>query len=89
MYEPVRVDINSKGKHRARKNNLVQPSQVNTKFSDFYYSLGTLTFLMPKANFEIHLNYIYRKKNDVIFDRYIKISATVMITYPNFILFGC
>jgi len=28
MYEPVRVDINSKGKHRARKNNLVQPSQV-------------------------------------------------------------
>eukprot|EP00088_Acartia_fossae_P064574 TRINITY_DN794_c0_g1_i14.p1 TRINITY_DN794_c0_g1~~TRINITY_DN794_c0_g1_i14.p1 ORF type:complete len:240 (-),score=75.99 TRINITY_DN794_c0_g1_i14:259-945(-) len=29
MYEPVRVDINSKGKHRARKNNLVQPSQVS------------------------------------------------------------
>ncbi|XP_023339482.1 ER membrane protein complex subunit 7 homolog [Eurytemora carolleeae] len=28
MYEPVRVDINSKGKHRARKNNQVQPSQV-------------------------------------------------------------
>jgi len=29
MYEPVRVDINSKGKHRARKNNHVQPSQVS------------------------------------------------------------
>jgi len=29
MYEPVRVDINSKGKHRARRNNLVQPSQVS------------------------------------------------------------
>ena len=28
MYEPIRVDINSKGKHRARRNNLVQPSQV-------------------------------------------------------------
>jgi len=29
MYEPIRVDINSKGKHRARRNNLVQPSQVS------------------------------------------------------------
>ena len=28
LYEPVRVDINSKGKHRARKNNFVQPNQV-------------------------------------------------------------
>jgi len=28
MYEQVRVDINSKGKHRARKNNAVQPNQV-------------------------------------------------------------
>jgi len=28
VYEPIRVDINSKGKHRARKNNQVQPSQV-------------------------------------------------------------
>lgn len=28
VYEPVRIDINSKGKHRARKNNQVQPSQV-------------------------------------------------------------
>jgi len=28
MYEQVRVDINSKGKHRARKNNVVQPNQV-------------------------------------------------------------
>ena len=28
MYEAVRVDINSKGKHRARKNNAVQPNQV-------------------------------------------------------------
>merc|ERR1712203_662810 len=28
MYEQVRVDINSKGKHRARKNNPVQPNQV-------------------------------------------------------------
>ena len=29
FYEPVRVDINSKGKIRARKVNNVQPSQVN------------------------------------------------------------
>jgi len=29
VYEPVRVDINSKGKHRARKNNHVQPNQVS------------------------------------------------------------
>jgi len=29
MFEPVRVDINSKGKHRARKNNFVQPNQVS------------------------------------------------------------
>jgi len=29
VYEPVRVDINSKGKHRARKNNYVQPNQVS------------------------------------------------------------
>ena len=28
-YEPVRIDINSKGKVRARKVNNVQPSQVN------------------------------------------------------------
>jgi len=28
VYEQVRVDINSKGKHRARKNNPVQPNQV-------------------------------------------------------------
>ena len=28
-YEPVRVDVNSKGKVRARKVNNVQPSQVN------------------------------------------------------------
>lgn len=28
VYEDVRVDINSKGKHRARKNNPVQPNQV-------------------------------------------------------------
>merc|ERR1719333_1290010 len=28
MYEQVRVDINSKGKHRPRKNNPVQPNQV-------------------------------------------------------------
>jgi hypothetical protein len=27
-YEPIRVDINSKGKHRARKSNPVQPNQV-------------------------------------------------------------
>ena len=30
FYEPVRVDINSKGKIRARKVNNVQPTQVNT-----------------------------------------------------------
>ena len=29
VYEPVRVDINSKGKHRARKNNHVQPNQAS------------------------------------------------------------
>ena len=29
----MRVDINSKGKHRARKNNAVQPNQVRYKFS--------------------------------------------------------
>merc|ERR1712226_1086309 len=29
LYEQVRGDINSKGKHRARKNNPVQPNQVN------------------------------------------------------------
>ncbi|KAM3959239.1 endoplasmic reticulum membrane protein complex subunit 7-like [Aphomia sociella] len=28
MYEPVRVEINSKGKHRARKVNYIQTSQV-------------------------------------------------------------
>ena len=28
MYEQVRVDINSKGENRARKNNPVQPNQV-------------------------------------------------------------
>ena len=28
VYEDVRIDINSKGKHRARKNNPVQPNQV-------------------------------------------------------------
>ena len=28
MYEDIRIDINSKGKHRARKNNPVQPNQV-------------------------------------------------------------
>ena len=28
FYEPIRVDINSKGKHRARKNSLIQPNQV-------------------------------------------------------------
>ena len=37
MYEPVRVDINSKGKHRARKNNLVQPSQVKVNGPDILY----------------------------------------------------
>ena len=30
FYEPVRVDINSKGKIRARKVNNVQPTQVTT-----------------------------------------------------------
>ena len=30
-YEPVRVDINSKGKIRARKVSNVQPSQVDKK----------------------------------------------------------
>ena len=29
VYEDIRIDINSKGKHRARKNNPVQPNQVN------------------------------------------------------------
>ena len=29
VYEAVRIDINSKGKHRARKNNPVQPNQVS------------------------------------------------------------
>lgn len=28
LYEPVRVEINSKGKFRARKVNLIQTSQV-------------------------------------------------------------
>ena len=28
VYEDIRIDINSKGKHRARKNNPVQPNQV-------------------------------------------------------------
>ena len=38
MYEPVRVDINAKGKHRARKNNLVQPSQVR------FFSVASVVF---------------------------------------------
>jgi len=29
VYEDIRIDINFKGKHRARKNNPVQPNQVN------------------------------------------------------------
>ena len=29
VYEPTRVDINTKGKIRARKVNNVQPTQVN------------------------------------------------------------
>ena len=28
VYEDIRIDINFKGKHRARKNNPVQPNQV-------------------------------------------------------------
>ena len=28
FYEDIRIDINFKGKHRARKNNPVQPNQV-------------------------------------------------------------
>jgi len=38
FYEPVRVDINAKGKIRARKVNNVQPSQVNrdSVISDFF-----------------------------------------------------
>lgn len=31
FYEPIRVDINSKGKIRARKVNNVQPSQVSIR----------------------------------------------------------
>lgn len=29
MYEPIRVEINSKGKYRARKVNYIQSSQVH------------------------------------------------------------
>ena len=32
VYEDIRIDINSKGKHRARRNNPVQPNQVNINF---------------------------------------------------------
>ena len=40
VYEQIRVDINSKGKHRARKNNPVQPNQV----SGYFKCLETLNF---------------------------------------------
>lgn len=33
FYEPVRIDINSKGKIRARKVNNIQPTQVTTVIS--------------------------------------------------------
>ena len=36
FYEPVRVDINSKGKVRARKINNVQPTQI-TQVSSYSY----------------------------------------------------
>ena len=41
-YEPVRVDINSKGKMRARKVNNVQPTQV------IFYVFQFVSFYCPQ-----------------------------------------
>lgn len=60
MYEPVRVDINSKGKHRARKNNLVQPSQV----SQLPYPLR----LKPMGKFRYFQKREEWKVTDVLFN---------------------
>ena len=67
VYEDTRIDINSKGKHRARKNNPVQPNQVRQKRSSVIKSpllLPSLdTFSMPTGQIKfsggLHL-YILR-----------------------------
>lgn len=47
MYEPLRVDINSKGKIRARAVNHIQPSNVvqvsitSFSFAEFFLDLAT------------------------------------------------
>ena len=46
FYEPVRVDITSKGKIRARKVNNVQPTQVNQVLapSKACFGVGAMSF---------------------------------------------
>lgn len=56
MYEPVRVDINSKGKVRTRRLNLIQPSDV--------------TMLRYPLNFESkgYPNYFYKREQFRVMD---------------------
>lgn len=42
-FEPVRVDINSKGKIRARKTNNVQPTQVTT-VKRFFFGVADMLY---------------------------------------------
>ena len=67
VYEPVRVDINSKGKVRTRRLNLLQPSDV--------------TMLRYPLNFESkgYPNYFYKREQFRVFDLLFSPMVLMMI----------
>lgn len=53
-YEPVRVDINSKGKIRARRLNLIQPSDITIlRYPLFFESRGQPNYFSKREQFRI------------------------------------
>jgi len=54
VYEPVRVDINSKGKIRARRLNLLQPSEVTTlRYPVSFESKGYPNYFFKREQFRV------------------------------------
>ena len=53
VYEDIRIDINSKGKHRARKNNPVQPNQVEPNMAILIPSMKRTCFQVTQLPYPI------------------------------------
>lgn len=75
FYEPVRVDINSKGKFRARRINHVQPSAVSQVTYPLKFKPG-----MPYRYFQQREQW---RVTDLLFSPMVKIEKNLFFQYSN------